>query len=661
MGNSTGSLPRVNPFREMIVATPWENAPADVATIHASVFDECLRGLAQVRQTGRSASLLIHGEAGAGKTHLLRRLRAQLAPQAPSSTYRQENLFVWVRLQTSPRMIWRTVRRTLVDDWFRPVANHRSQFERILFHRFAEKRPAEGDLERWYEYMLEEVPDGLKDLIDEIATDLDLDRNTAVAFEHIAFRRHLRDLRAWLGGASLPEAALERMDLALDEGTDEEREDQSKYVVRMLCRLAGVGLPIVLCFDQVEALQLGADDKDGLFAFGQLTSTIHDGTNNVLIVSCMLSSFFDDMKKRSFESDYDRMTSLGAVSLDPLKLEEAKQVIRARLDASGTDFPAHESLPEFWPFQESEFRSIFGGNTTTPRRLLSRCAEKYDAIQAGTKPPVANPVATFLSERWSTLVERKLVENTPDKSEEILRHALPLFVALQSPDCGVVRDELLPDVSLIFQRSDERTGLSVCTQSNMNSLANRFKRLKPQLAAQRLRRLLIVRDDRSPISKGAKAAKKHLEELQQHGAVVVHPSKEVLAALDALRELLSDAKSGDLASAGDTISPRTVEEWLINNLPGSIRDFVDELFGRADGREAIPNDAADIEALSTLLDRENVVKIQTAAEALGRPIEYLVGVVNRHPDHFALLGDPPEILLRVVDEGEPAVALDAED
>ena len=30
MGNSTGSLPRVNPFREMIVATPWENAPADV-------------------------------------------------------------------------------------------------------------------------------------------------------------------------------------------------------------------------------------------------------------------------------------------------------------------------------------------------------------------------------------------------------------------------------------------------------------------------------------------------------------------------------------------------------------------------------------------------------------------------------------------------------
>ena len=144
------------------------------------------------------------------------RLRARLAPEAPSATDRQESLFVWVRLQTSPRMIWRTLRRTLVDDWFRPITGMRTQFQRILFHRLAEIRPAIGDLERWYEYMLDENPADLQNLVEEIATNLDLDRNTTVAFSHIAFGRHLRDLRAWLAGTSLPQAALERIDLTQD-------------------------------------------------------------------------------------------------------------------------------------------------------------------------------------------------------------------------------------------------------------------------------------------------------------------------------------------------------------------------------------------------------------------------------------------------------------
>src|SRR5882724_9286164 len=203
----------MNPFRETIVASPWETTRVDLPTIHGPVFDECLRGIDFVRRNGRSAALLLHGEAGSGKTHLLSRLRTRLTPHEPSATGREESLYVWVRLQTSPRMIWRTLRRTLVDDWFRPVAGVQSQFQRILFHRLAQMRPAEGDLERWYEYMLDEQPEGLAELIEQIADTLDLDRNTAVAFKHIAFGRNLRDLRGWLAGASLPQPALDRLDL----------------------------------------------------------------------------------------------------------------------------------------------------------------------------------------------------------------------------------------------------------------------------------------------------------------------------------------------------------------------------------------------------------------------------------------------------------------
>lgn len=639
----------MNPFRETVVASPWDLARVDVTEIHQKVFEECVRGVEHVREGGHSASLLIHGEAGSGKTHLLRRLRAYLAPTAPSSTYRKECLYVWVRLQTSPRMIWRTVRRTLVDDWFRPVAGHRSQFERILFHRLSEIRPAEGDLERWYEYMLEKQPAGLQQLIQQIATELDLDRNTSIAFEHIAFGRHLRDLRAWLAGVSLPEAALERMDLAQDEGNDDEREDQSKQVVLMLCRLAGNGLPIVVCFDQVEALQDKTGETEGLFAFGKLTSILHDGTSNVLTISCMQSSFFNDLKAHIRGADQARMTSLGALSLHPLDRSQARRLIQERLAALPETVQAGATPDEFWPLSKNDFESLFSAGSVSPRRLLTTCAERLETRNGGRKTS-----DEFLKESWESLLETKISSNSPEQTEEILEHGLPALVSLLIPETQRVRDEMLADVSLVFRRGEVQTGVSVCSQANMTSLAARLRRLKEQFDSPRLQRLVLIRDQRVPLSSGARRARTYLDELEQQGAVIVHPSKDVLAALDTLRALLSDAKSGNLTCQDEAISPQTVERWLLSNLSAGVRDFVDEVLdSRSATSETVP-EARDFEQLATLLDSNPVVSLEQAAQSLGKSPGEVASLIRRNPDHFALIGEPPEILFRVVSAGEPA-------
>jgi hypothetical protein len=573
----------VNPFRQTIVASPWESTPGDVPEIHGQVFAQCLDGVVQVRQGRRSAALLIHGEAGSGKTHLLSRLRSRLAPTAPSATHRHECLFVWVRLQTSPRMIWRTLRRTLVDDWFRPVAGAHSQFQRILLHRLAEIRTAEGDLERWYEYMLEEVPAGLAELMEQIAVNLDLDRNTAIAFKHIAFGRHLRDLRAWLSGTSLPQAALERMDLAQDDNSDEEREDEARKVVLMLCRLAGNGLPILLSFDQVEALQTTPRDRDALFAFGQLISTLHDSTSNTLLVSCVQSAFATELKDHARQADYDRMTSLGALSLDPLNRAQAEQLIARRLVEAGDAGTPAGDRPACWPLEQLEFEDLFAKGFISPRKLVSLCAERYESrtsaaqAAAGDKSPAESAptvVDAFLQEHWQSCILQKLAANTPDGTEDIVRHGLPLLSRLLMFPVKSVRDEHLPDIPLVFESTaGSRSGLCVCTQSNMTSLAARLKRLKNQFSMQRLARLTIVRDERVPLSANAKVARQLLEELEEQHAVILHPPLEVLAELDALRELLSDAKSGDLACHGETVSPETAETWLSRQLSPGLREF----------------------------------------------------------------------------------------
>lgn len=659
----------MNPFRETIVANPWDAPHGDVPTIHAGVFEECLRGLEQVRTTGRSAALLIHGEAGSGKTHLLRRLRERLALRFPTATDRDEALYVWVRLQTSPRMIWRTVRRTLVTDWFRPLSETRCQFDRILFHRLAEIRVAEGDLEPWYEYLLQEDPEGLRELIERITANLQLDRNTHVAFEHLAFGRHRRDLRAWLSGDSLPEAALERMELTQDEGTDEDREDQARQVVLMLCRLAGNGLPIVLSFDQVEALEVSPGDEDALFAFGQLVSTLHDGTSNVLIVSSVQSSFATRLIDRAREADRDRMRSLGALSLSPLTREEAEALVRVRLQDAGERVPQEAQQTSLWPLSEADVSQLFS-QEVSPRRLLARCAERFDVLhqsgstsaretegggEPGREPSGEDFLPSYLEERWQSTVDEKLKANTPAQTEEILRHALPMAVQFVDPELKSMRDERLPDVSLVLEGGSGRTGVSVCTQSNMTSLAARLKRLKDQFGQGRIERLVIVRDARVPITKTARKAQARLTELEQRGAVIAYPAVEVLAALDALRSLLSDAKSGDLSCRGETVLPRTLQEWFAAHLPRDLNEFLGEVIGSSGNDGGHGSDTVPIEALNTALAREPVVRLEEVAAQLSCRVDELTEVIRRHPDQFGLLGEPPSVLFRATETPERRV------
>ena len=657
----------INPFRETIVANPWKEAQRDVAEIHGDVFQKCLHGIEAVRATGSSKGLLIHGEAGSGKTHLLGRLRQWLVPQLPSATDREETLFIWVRLQTSPRMIWRTMRRTLVDDWFRKGFGGHHQFQRILFHRLAEYRPAEWDLEPWYEYMLDEQPAGLIECLDRIADELELDWNTARAFQHIAFKRHLRDLHAWLAGNSLPETALKRMEFTQDEGTDEEREDEARRVVLMLCRLAGNGLPIVMGFDQVEALQLRPGDTEALFAFGQLISALHDHASNLLLISCVQSAFATELQDHIRSADHDRMTELGSLSLDPLTRQQAEMLLASRLEGV-------ESEPAPWPLTSEELDALLAPGTLTPRRLLNRAAEKFDDLKSGktsdpssagdmtevesqSEPvPTADRTESFLSNEWETVFESRLSENTPDQTEGIVRQALPLLTQIVAPELELVRDDevlqhALADVQLIFEDGQRnRSGVSICTQSNMTSLAASFRRLLTQFSDDKLKNLAIIRDSRVPISEGAKKTREQLDKLQQRGARVVYPTKEALVALDALRGLLSDAKSGDLAFGDQVITPETVEAWLRAHLMPSLQSLVDDVFeGSTGGVGEGPSDAQDIEVLSALLTRDRVVTLDKATKALRKSTDEVSHFIERHPGHFRLLGDPPTVVFEAVE------------
>ena len=167
---------------------------------------------------------------------------------------------------------------------------------------------------------------------------------------------------------------------------------------------------------------------------------------------------------------------------------------------------------------------------------------------------------TFFSEEWTRRFDSFVQSECSRKGrKKSSGHGLPLLASLLTPHLKTSEDDQLPDVHLIFEAPSDKVGISLCAQSNMRNLGEQFKRLKTQLALQRLTRLVVIQDSRIPLTKAAKVARQSLEELQSQGAVATNPAQNVLAGLDALRDLLSDAKSGDLAFHGENVGSDVVE------------------------------------------------------------------------------------------------------
>jgi AAA ATPase domain len=128
-----------NPFDSDVVVDPGAPAPVDVPRIH----ERCRRAYERVAGGTGSWSVLLYGEAGCGKTHLLSRLRRWLNFELDVVPTKSAALFVAVRMETGRGMIWRRLRRRFAEELLRPRTNDVTRFAAIL-HCLAES--AHGNL-----------------------------------------------------------------------------------------------------------------------------------------------------------------------------------------------------------------------------------------------------------------------------------------------------------------------------------------------------------------------------------------------------------------------------------------------------------------------------------------------------------------------------------
>ena len=639
----------VNPFRNAIVRDPWRESGPDVSEINDDAFRRCKEALHLVRSGQGSTSVLLHGEAGSGKTHLLSRVRSWLSEEEELA------IFIWVRLNCGPNRFWRHVRSSFVDNLTRVRSGRRTQLHELLIERIAARfgskfanrdpRPRRKEVQPY---------------IQQISLHAELTRDMARAIDHLVFSRHVLDSIAWLRGESLPESVLEKLGLSTVQDDDEDAEAVARDVVRSLCRLAGEDIPIVFCFDQIEALQRHEQDKDGIFVFGKAIRSLYDMTDNVLIVSCIQSYYLPKLKEAMQQPNYDAL-AVQTGTLNPIVPRLAKKLARSRLGLLELE---DDGFAELQKLIDERIDEVVPPQGLAARLVLGNCASVFEAWEKGEErqAPKAceRTVEEFLEEEITKRQEESLAEMTPERTDEVVQASVPILMNLLDNEWREVDDGKPRDIDVLLQKEARRVGLSLCNHLNLTSLAKRLRRLRGEVKEDNIDKLVVLRHAQRPISKRAVKTREHLTHLQGGKSVFLRPDSEILSALDAMRSLLSDAKSGDLSDGNSTFSAASVSQWIKENLSGNARDFVEDIVAPIKDTQAasstidpktVATDATfddSLPELLLLLEDKRMLPLEEAAKLLEVEVSQLEKTARNHPGKIGYLAGPPSVVYQYV-------------
>lgn len=625
-----------NPYRGSVVADAWARFAdeADVTSIHRDVYDTCLAAVDHARTGRSSAGITLYGSAGSGKTHLIGRIRRRLTDNSDSPTLeRLSQAFAYVRLNANPESLYRHVRQRVAEDLLRGPRRGLTQIDRMVLTRLMDADEGGGDLGGWWEHALEERPDDLPELLADFGQKERISTTFIQVLIHLISKRHRLDVAGWLRGDALPEPAYQRLGIAAN--IEDDPEQAARQVLIDFMRLAGPQVPLVLCFDQVEALQDDPRDTAAIFRYGQLITDLHDADTNLVLISCMQSSLYAELRQAIPQYAIERMAGFRTSSLLPLHTEQARDLLQQRVRLLGADPDRPANADELWPLDQADLARMVPEVGCTPRALLDAAATCWDERKRPGQLPVAKPPRTedWLAEEWEQRIETARGSSPPERSDETLRDGVPrlVHVAGEGWKCAGTKDKLALDYVLTGPANEARVGIKVC-EDDGNALASQFKKLVSlDPGKSNLQKLVLLRDERRPISKNALKTHQYLKTLEQNDAVFLPVPPEAIAALNSLRQLLADAAAGDLDCRGQAVGFDTVLGWLRQNLPMELRELADQLLLPGTGPTVV---SPYLERLQAHLQERCVLAADEAARLLEIPVERVLSLASERTDLF---------------------------
>ncbi|MEO8628062.1 MAG: ATP-binding protein, partial [Betaproteobacteria bacterium] len=495
----------INPFVSNRVDSAWDADSVDVEAINRTAFERCAETIGLVRNTKRCRGLLLSGEPGSGKTHLLQRLRRHVQRDG-------RDCFVYVPPVSGPDRFFRDLLQHTVQDLVGSrTGSASSQLETLLVRELLGAESRVGITAAFWVDVRKRHPPGpalfswLEARMEQLCSRLQLDPAVTRVLQHYLAEHRRSDAYSWLLGRSISEEVLVRLGVShtLEEDAD------ALHALVTLSRLAGAHSVLVLAFDQLEGLQVDAKDQLGLRAFAAGLAKLFVECRNVATISCVQSYFKQDLESAVPPANMQRLAQdQGALTL--LQKDSAIRLVAERLAAIGELQEARLALGTsdvLWPLRREDVEQATPAGGISARKLLDHCRQRFEDWRRGES--VAPRATESLDEIWESRMDQAAAAS-PD--EGVMADGLLKLLDARSP--GTSQRAMERDVDVVLSTAAGDIGVAVCHAENMTSLAARLRRLQTLAESGRFKRMAIVRDQRLRISPTAKATQERLNALR---------------------------------------------------------------------------------------------------------------------------------------------------
>lgn len=347
-----------NPFDPVTFKTGnfWQEEDSTITStinsIHQEAIDQITQLLTLVAQDHHARTVLLTGEAGSGKSYVLKRLKDSLNSKA---------FFVYISPILDGDRIWReTLKQTVDSLMHKPAGQKESQL--LLWLKslsvFSDRNLMKkllGERNLFINNFKSAYPTGIYQSKDFFGALYDLN-NPDLYFT--ACR--------WLRGEDLDEEDLK--DLKVRKSIDSEIAAQE--ILASFGKISTSTYPIVLCFDQVDALCQHSSINP--FSFQQvfnISTTFHNEyiKNYLLLISMTTDSWKQNNKYIPLP---DKARIEKAVALKPINLDQAEALWVSRLHSLHSQATLKPET-KIYPFTQEDLEKKFPGGKTTPRRALT--------------------------------------------------------------------------------------------------------------------------------------------------------------------------------------------------------------------------------------------------------------------------------------------------
>lgn len=377
-----------NPFGNSRVDTPFQNFP-DVSSIYADEFTILQKTLEEVKHDAnhQSKGVVIIGEAGNGKTHLMMRLAKERLIS---------NRLLFIRQPNHPDAILYHVYSRMLESLTEKLPGSQySQLEDLLAKSFSniqienlKNKPTLTQREENILARLSENPLNLYSLLGAEGTEVkrkSWDYITKMilnwwsqhyslsGYPQVIIRglikycrysdHHKRELvRRWLAGEDLEPETLQQVDL-LPWGEDFGREDFSLEAMKIFSQLSFEDEPLIIIFDQLEGLKY---QEVLLRKFGEAIKEMFTHIGHSLFIFNLFPDRWQHFQQFFDSSVIQRMAQY-RLSLHKPSKQALEQVLTAKAQSMGMALALL--------FTETELEDIL--NQQTIRHVLTRASDYY--------------------------------------------------------------------------------------------------------------------------------------------------------------------------------------------------------------------------------------------------------------------------------------------